>query len=332
MKQNDAKRYTPHSTLKLATRTKSPTATEQLRRRKTIQKWSKHPQDQTTPKQHQETHLKKPTLSSKESRWQACLQRRIACVCWNHVSSQCTGRWIGGLSLSIPKCTPKVSATEHWCKLVKRALNTVQCLVHHYNISAYSYIFKIPQLPWNLFDRTSQGVPFLQHVHGTKRPLSMFCFFGTVNLYPSLGNSPVNRKKKVVWPSVLDFFSPKCRKVHFCANFFSSFLLLPSLRCFKRSMGCLAVKSFFQDWWWFTDGLRGLRTSISNMFPLFPGIPTPRTETKHLAAMTQQHSGWDQDLHGIGTQQNHRSKCSSGQQSFRQERLKTKLRSQQSLL
>lgn len=44
-----------------------------------IQKWSKHPQHQTTPKQHQETHLKKPTLSSKESRWQACLQRWIAC-------------------------------------------------------------------------------------------------------------------------------------------------------------------------------------------------------------------------------------------------------------
>lgn len=53
--------------------------------------------------------------------------------------------------------------------------------------------------------------------------------------------------------------------------------------------------------------------------------------TSSFSAMTQKHRNWDQDLHGIGTQQNHRSKCSSGQQSFRQERLKTKLRSQQSL-
>ena len=53
--------------------------------------------------------------------------------------------------------------------------------------------------------------------------------------------------------------------------------------------------------------------------------------TSSFSAMIQKHWNWDQDLHGIGTQQNHRSKCSSGQQSFRQERLKTKLRSQQSL-
>lgn len=150
--------------------------------------WSEHPQHQTTPKQHQETHLKKPTLSSKESRWQACLQRWIACsVCWNRVSSQCTARWIRGLSLSFPKSTSTCQSDQN-ASICNRTLVWASqkglecCLISCTPLQHINIFIKFLSFPKTSSIAPPQGVPFLQHVHWTQKNVSMFCFFGTANL------------------------------------------------------------------------------------------------------------------------------------------------------